>query len=79
MKSLFFTGESIKCRGCDREFEIYRRANQEQLVMAMESISARHQCRGPANPERPRVRVYQMPSGAGLNLYYAREMQRFSA
>jgi hypothetical protein len=79
MKSLYFTGEAIKCRGCQREFEVSRLHDQEQVVMAIESISARHKCPGPARPARPQVRVYQMPSGAGLNLYYAREMQRFSA
>lgn len=79
MKSLFFTGEAIKCRGCEQEFEVPRHADPEKLVMALERVAERHQCRGPERPGRPAVRVYQMPTGAGLNLYYAREMQRHSA
>lgn len=80
MKSLFYTGEAIKCRGCGREFEINRRTaeNQERFVGALERISNRHACKGPERPGRPVVRVYHMPSGAGLNLHYAREMQRFA-
>lgn len=79
MTSLFFTGEAIKCRSCEREFEVSRLHDPEQVVIAIESLSSRHKCRGPVKPGRPQVRVYQMPSGVGLNLYYAREMQRFSA
>jgi hypothetical protein len=81
MKSLFYTGEAIKCRGCGQEFEVSQGAVQdpERMVMAMERISDRHQCKGPEAPGRQATRVYHMPSGAGLNLYYAREMQRFSA
>jgi hypothetical protein len=79
MKSFFFTGEAIRCRGCEREFEVSRINDPEQVVIAMESISNRHKCSGPLKAGRPVTRVYRMPSGAGLNLYYAREMQRFSA
>lgn len=79
MKSLFYTGEAIKCRGCEREFEVRQNANPEGLILALEKVAARHKCPGPERPGRQAVRVYQMPTGAGLNLYYAREMQRHSA
>ena len=69
MQDLFFTGSTIQCRTCQREFEIHRSFDPERIVLAMERI--RHICR---KPERSAIQTWH-PS-KNLHLYFSREMQR---